>query len=265
MRRLPQNISLLAVSVFTVGVVVVAPVSARNGVDDSTQPTSTSVKSETETHSGSGSGSSGSGSGSGSGSSTSGSTSVKVEDNSARHTEIESIAELKTAKGTDSVRDLQERAQKLLASERKDKKVRSVEDRQKSCAAHQADLTRKSDNYSRNAKKHLEVFNSIYTKVLAFQADKQLTVTDFATLKAAADVKQAVATSAVEALSSSAVTIDCNSDDPAAGVATLKASVSNARTALHDYRKAIKDLIVALQAAKPEDNSTNTSTGAEAN
>jgi hypothetical protein len=253
MRRLPQNISLLAVSVFAVGVIAVAPVSARNGSDDST-----TVKTESSSDSGSGSGSGRS------------STTARSSDDSASHTEtetehgVETEAEHRSGddKVTASSRDLRERAQKLLATERQDKKGKSLEDRQKSCQARQASLLKKSENYTRNATKHLGVFDGIYDKVLAFQADKQLTVGDYAELKAAADAKKAAAASAVSALSGLDVTIDCTASDPAAAVATLKTTVKNAKTALHEYRTAIKNLVVALQTAAA---SESTATSTEAN
>lgn len=241
MRQLPQQVSLLAVSVLVVATVAVAPVSARNGQDD-TDTTSTAQADS--------------------------SSSGRDADNRVKPVNTDNPDASPDAVGgtsaadeadkpvTGDSSDLQERAKKLLASERKDKKSKSIEARQKSCEARQASLMKKSQNYSRNAKKHLGVFDSVYAKVLAFQQEKQLTAANFAALKAAADAKKAAAGSAITALESPNVTVDCSSEDPAEAVATLRESVKNARQALQEYRSAIKDLVVALQAAKTTDDTT---------
>ncbi|MDB5182030.1 MAG: hypothetical protein JWP13_793 [Candidatus Saccharibacteria bacterium] len=248
MKRLPQNISLLAVSVFAVGILAVAPVSARNGDDDTA--TTTSVESESS---------------SGSGSSGSGRDAQRVrstDEDSVSHTEVEHEDGHRSGDDHPTTRtsDLKERAQKLLAAERQDKKGKSVEARQKSCEARKDSLVKKGSNYSRSATRHLEVFNGIYTKVQAFQEEKNLNVANYDALKATADAKKVAADSAVKALSEFDVAIDCTADDPAAAVATLKTTVKNAKGALHEYRVAIKDLVAALRTAadSEEDNSAST-------
>jgi hypothetical protein len=251
MQRLPQQISLFAVSLITISVIAAAPVFAERGSGRDGTATVTPKVEDSATHR---SGDNG----------TSTTSTTKVE-KTEHSTELESDTE--HPNGDDSVTtrksELRSRAEKLLAAERQDKKVKSLEDRRKSCEARRAGLTTRSANYSRNAKKHLDTFNTVYDKVLAFQAEKQLTAGDFATLKATADAKKAAAISAVAALEDPSVTIDCTASDPAVGVATLKTSVGNARKSLQEYRTAIKNLVAALQSAKDEDNSSaNNSTEA---
>lgn len=248
MRQLPKTISLLAVSVFAVGSLAVVPVSAREGSDDSS--TDSTVKAEDSSTSASPSSSSGRGS-----DDLSTQSRLKTED-SAKRVEIKPVAQAGETK------DLKERAQKLLAEKRRDGKTKTLAERQKSCQARQAEVLKRSENYSRNAQRHLNNFNGIYDKVLAFQANKKLAAANFDQLKAAADAQKATAEAAVAALSGSDVTIDCTSSDPAAAVATLKTAVANARTALQDYRAAVKNIIVALQAAK---NTASDTTKTEAN
>jgi hypothetical protein len=254
MRRIPQTFSLFAVSVLAVSVLAVVPVSARQGSDDDKVTTVSTTES-----SNSGSGSSGSGS------------TVKVEDDTS-HVEGVDDDDGTADQGrgdavTTRVSDLQERAQKLVASERQDKKGKSVEARQKSCESRKASILKRSENYSRHGKKHLEVFNSIYDKVLKFQDEKNLTAENFDTLKATADAKKAAAETAVAAIAEVSTDIDCSAADPAATVASLKEAVGNARKALHEYRLAIKDIVVALEKAvddtSAEDSTETNDSGAD--
>lgn len=249
MRRLPQQISLLAVSVFTIGAVAVAPVSARAATEDSTN---TAVTTESDD-------------------STSTSTSSTGTGTTQKHSDGHQIASVAPESRTQNQtagdeKDLQEQAHKLLQEKRQNGKEKSVEARQKACDAHKAELTTRSENYARNGQKHLEVFNKIYDEVVAFQEKKQLSVSNYNDLKAAVDAKKAAATTAVADLSSSDVTIDCTSQDPAANLAVLKTTVANARQALQDYRVAIKNLVVALQTAKDNTTATtDTKTSTETN
>ena len=87
-------------------------------------------------------------------------------------------------------------------------------------------------------------------------------VANYDTLVATAKTKQAAAQSAVNELKALDVTIDCTQPDPASTVATLKAAVQKARSALQDYRASIKDVVVALKGAS---TSTSDSTNTEGN
>lgn len=215
MRRLPQNLSILAVSVLTMSSLAVAPVFAEHG--------SNSKETEIETH------------------------------NNVSGTQVNNESG-----------KLRAEAAKLLATQRQDKKVQKpAADRQKACSARQAEITTREQNYARNAQKHLDTFSSIYARVLQFQTDKQLTSADLPTLKTTADAKKAAAATAVTALSSTDLKIDCTAADPAATVATLKTAVSNARTALQDYRTAVKDFTVALSKALGNSANSTGSTSAD--
>lgn len=239
MKRLPQQVSLLAVSVFAVSLMAVVPVSAIEGTEDTatttTQQTESTTTTQTRQKRGTGDGT------------------------ESRSREVQTAAVTTKESSVEGARD---RALKKLAEERQDHKTKSLEARQKSCEARKAALVKKTDNFSRNATKHLAVFNSIYDKVLAFQEEKQLTADNFAELKATVEAKKAAATTAAAAIKDLDTAIDCTSDDPAAAVATLKETVASARKALHDYRLAIKDLVVGLQNAAGS-TETETETGTE--
>ena len=243
MRRLPQNLSMLAVSVLMVSSLAVAPVFAEHGSSsDSTESSAETAVSTSDT-----------------------TTAVKADDNTSVKSDVEienethvSATQVKNESGS-----LRAEAAKLLATERQNEKAqKTAEQRLKACQAHQTEVTTREQNYARNAQKHLDVFNGIYVKVLAFQTSKNLTSADLTSLKSAADTQKAAAATAVAALSSTDLKLDCSSPDPAATVATLKTTVKTARTALQDYRTAIKNLIVGLEKAV---GSTSSSTSSDSN
>lgn len=163
---------------------------------------------------------------------------------------------------------LREQARKLVTTKRETGKTHTAEQKKKSCEAHQTEINNRVDNYAKAAQRHLVVFNTIFTRVQAFQTDKQLNVPTYDGLVATAKTKQAAAQTAVDALQALNVKIDCTQADPATGVATVKTATANARTALQEYRKAIKDVIVALKGAststtKNSDSSTSGSSNTD--
>lgn len=243
MRKTASTIGVISLSVFCLGIVAV-PVSAESGSGESGR--TTTVKEDR-----------------------SGRSSDKI-----RHASIDDSSRSGDDDGTadqghgdviaERKAELKERSEKLLEQKRENRQAKSLELRQKACEARKAGLEKKVQNYSASATKHTDTFNKIYDRVLAYQAKKQLTVENFDALKSAVDDKKAAAAAAVAAISTTDTAVDCTSEDPAAAVAALKESVKSARSALHEYRKAIKDLVVALQEAKesePTENSTQTTEG----
>jgi hypothetical protein len=156
---------------------------------------------------------------------------------------------------------LHTKADKLLTDLRQKGKEHSQVARQKACVQRQKSLDRRTTNYAAAAQRHLDTFNKIFTKVQTFHDSKKLSVTNYDTLVAAATAKQTAAQSAVDALKALDVKIDCTQPDPASTVATVKTAVSNARTALQDYRKSIKDLVVALKGASTAQDKDTTNGG----
>jgi hypothetical protein len=179
---------------------------------------------------------------------------------------VASSSETENESGDDSAADAQTKASihakasELLTTKRQNVKEHTAEQKKKSCEARAANIKKRADNYATAAQRHLNVFNKIFTRVQDFQTKKQLTVTNYDDLVAAATAKQTAAQAAVDALKDSDVTIDCTQADPASAVATLKTATANARTALHEYRVAIKDLVVALKGASTAKDGDDTST-----
>jgi hypothetical protein len=151
---------------------------------------------------------------------------------------------------------LRNQAQQDLKALREGKQEHTAAQRQQSCTEHQADINNRITKLGKNAQKHLDDFSSVLTKVEAFQTKQQLAVANYDSLVATAVSDQVAATSAVSTLSSLTVTLDCTSTDPAASLATVKDAANSAKTALQAFRAAIKAIITALQAAKPDTTST---------
>lgn len=164
-----------------------------------------------------------------------------------------------TAMTTEAANDsLHDKAEQLLATKRANIKEHTQAQKQKSCEARQTSINKRVNNYAKAAQRHLDVFNSIFTKVQAFETKKNLNVPTYEALVDTAKTKQAAAQTAVDTLKALDVSIDCTQADPAASVATVKTATANARTTLHEYRKAIKDIVVALKGASTSTDKTTT-------
>jgi len=142
-----------------------------------------------------------------------------------------------------------------LNTKREQGKAHSVAVRQKVCANHKTEIDQKLTNLGTRAQKQLNIFNSIFTKVQAFKANHNVDAPNYDALVATANVKQAAATTAVNALKAlSGTTIDCTSTDPASTLADAKTAADDAKTALQDYRSSIKDVVKALQSVNSSAN-----------
>ncbi len=187
---------------------------------------------------------------SGSSNDTSGSNRRLVSDDSVAATNS-TESETDDDNGVDSSISIsnREKAKELLETKRVSRTEHTATQKKKSCEARAANINKRSTNYAKQGQKHLDVFNKIFSKVQAFETDKQLDVAGYDDLVAAATLKQAAAQAAVDALKQLDVSIDCTQADPASAVATLKTATATARTALQEYRKSIKDVVVALKGA----------------
>lgn len=238
-----RSLLLILATVASVTTLAVAPVAADHGSDSGSGDSSTSSTSggsETETSTPTG-------------------TQTTSTENEQEVADQTSETEVKT-----ELASIREHAKQTLETERKNGHEKSLEARQKSCQARQAEINTRINNYATAAQRHLAVFEGLQTKVQNFYTTKKLNVTNYDTLLATAQAKQADAQKAVDALKALDVNIDCTSSDPAQSVAAVKTAVANARVALQAYRTAIKDLIVALKGASTAaDNTTTTTTTTE--
>jgi hypothetical protein len=135
--------------------------------------------------------------------------------------------------------------------------AKSLAQRARTCQNIQRAVNHKLKAFDNHADKYLTRLNDVFAKLQAYQTAQNISADNYDALVAAATQKQSDATVAVEALKSLGTTIDCTSSDPASMLASVKSGATDARDALKDYRKALKDIVVALaQANKNDDTAT---------
>jgi|GEM_PF-1007737 len=189
---------------------------------------------------------------------------TQIADNTSSDSGSGTGLEGTTEDSAESSTNLHDQAANLLGRERQKGTEHSEAQRQKACDRRQANINKHTAQFATQAAKHLDTFNSIFTKLQAFYDSKGLNVTNYDALVADATAKQAAAQSAVDALKSLNVNIDCTQPDPASAVATIKSAAQDARTALQNYRTSLKNLVVALKGASTAQSNTttdNTQTG----
>ena len=156
--------------------------------------------------------------------------------------------------------DVSSDAQKLLEEKRKNKTENTLAKRQSACERRQAAVNKKFTAFDAAANRHLTRLDATFTKLQDYQTTNKLDAPNYDALVTIATAKQSAATEADAVLKTLSVNIDCTSEDPAASVASSKSAVTNSRTALQDYRKAIKNVLVELMNAKNDDSTDENST-----
>jgi hypothetical protein len=148
-----------------------------------------------------------------------------------------------------------------IEQERKTGKIHSEAEREKSCTARKASLTKRMANAVTQAERHKAVFDKIYGKVKDFYTAKNLTVADYAALTAKVDTAQANAQASIDALKSLDVSVDCTYQTVAESVSAFQQAVKSSRDSLKAYRSSLVDLIKAVKtAAGTSEDSTSNST-----
>jgi hypothetical protein len=188
-------------------------------------------------------------------------------------------AEVATSSTTDSnneqetehsktLRDqFRDQAKVKVQADRKEKaQTKTAEQRQKSCTARKANLTKRMTNSVAAAQRHKEVFDKIYTRVKTFHDTKKLDVANYDTLVANVDKAQQEATDQIAALKALDVTVDCTQTDSlATNITAFQTAVKETRESIKAYRKSLVELITQLHGAststdKTKDSSTNSTT-----
>lgn len=152
-----------------------------------------------------------------------------------------------------TTKDLRNQAKVQLEKLRKEKKdPRSKEDRKKVCEARQKGMEQRFTKLTEAAQHHLNKLEDASEKLQAYKADNQVNVANWAELTKTVSDAHNNAALYVTKVADLKPTVDCTSDNVASDIATFKAAVEKARTELKAYRKALKDVVVALNTAKPE-------------
>lgn len=154
-------------------------------------------------------------------------------------------------------------AKQNLALRRDHKALKSVTQRQKTCAHIQKAVNNKLNAFDNHATTYLTRLNDVFTKLQSYQSTNNIQAANYDSLVQTATAKQVAATSAVAALKSLGSTIDCSSSDPASMLSDVKVGAASSRDALKAYRTALKDIVVAL--AQAQGGTSTSTTDTEAN
>ena len=227
--------ALAAVGFLLVLFVAAQPASARSGEDDAVAQTVAEQETETETES-------------------------ETESESAEDTERSETVESR-------VSEARENAKKDLEDRLDGRAEMKAEKRQFVCENRQKAIQNKLAAFNDAADKHLSKFNSVYDKIQAYQEDENIQPAGYDALVTAANAKKQAATDAVAALKEVAADVDCASPETVVKLGAVRDAAKETRTALHEYRMALKDLVVAMAQSKggqdSADDTTNTAEAAD--
>lgn len=150
------------------------------------------------------------------------------------------------------VNQLREDAKKDLEKKRDGRKEMAEEKRKLVCENKQKAIENKLAAFNQAADKHLAKLDDVYKRIQAYKAAENLQPANYDDLIVAATAKQEAATAAVAALKEVAVGVDCSDPETVVKLSAVREAAKATRTALHDYRKALKDIVVALAQSKDD-------------
>jgi hypothetical protein len=148
-------------------------------------------------------------------------------------------------------------AEQQLKERRAAAKERLSEQKLKICEKRQNNINDRSTKIAERAAKHLAVFDKITERVETFYINKGTAFDTYDLLIDEVNAKRSAAQTTVNRLSSLKATFNCNDAEPKLAIDGFKAALTDAQSALKEYRTAIKDLIVGVKSA------TNTETKAD--
>lgn len=163
------------------------------------------------------------------------------------------------------VSELKDDAKKELDQKKEGREQRTEEKRRLVCENRQKAIENKLSAFNQAADKHLAKLDSVFLKIQSYKTAENLTPSNWVDLVENAESKQEAATVSVAALKEVAVDVDCNDPETVVKLSEVREAATAARTALHDYRKALKDMVVALAQAKDDtSDDTDTTSGDDA-
>ena len=142
----------------------------------------------------------------------------------------------------------------------------------RACEKVETSLQVKATKMSGSMVKHLGVLEKLQTKIenlAAKRVENGKTIPGYAGLLTAAKAAHDKAAEEISAVKDPP-TIDCSSDNPKAAVTEFNSSFKSSRTALHNYQRSLRNLLVAVasvtgqekksatSSAKPSTSSSNT-------
>ncbi len=156
--------------------------------------------------------------------------------------------------------ELHKQAEADLAAMREkhqETKTTNTAERQKKCEDHKHGLNTKFSRISTNSQKIQDHIDSVFAKAQAYQQAKNLQPENYDALVAAATSAQTASAASIATLKTLTPTIDCTGTNTASDVAAFKAAAADTRAKLKAYRSAVKDVLKALEIAKPKTEGSN--------
>lgn len=132
--------------------------------------------------------------------------------------------------------------------------------RLKACQNRQKAITNIMTRIADRGEKQLTLFGTIATRVETFYTDKGKTLSNYDTLVADVNTKQAAAQTTVDTIKSDSTGFSCDSSNPKGFVDSFKASLKSEISALQDYRTSVKNLIVGVKSVQGTTTSTDSQT-----
>lgn len=139
-------------------------------------------------------------------------------------------------------------------------KDRKIELKKEVCERRQARLINVPSRMNKNASTLQGVLDKKYAKVQEFYTTKNLTVTNYDTLKSNVDTAQAASQAAVDALKDYNFTFSCDTPGLGQQLDGLRSTANEAKTKIKEYRKALIALITAISNSIDEEATNSTST-----
>lgn len=191
-----------------------------------------------------------------------------AEQETETETESESAEDTERSETVESrVSEARENAKKDLEDRLEGREEMQAEKRQLVCENRQKAIQNKLAAFNDAADKHLSKFNSVYDKIQAYQKAENIQPAGYDALVTAANAKKQSATDAFAALKEVAAGVDCASPETVVKLSAVRDAAKETRTALHEYRMALKDLVVAIAQSRGDqdgaDDTTNTAEAAD--
>ncbi len=134
----------------------------------------------------------------------------------------------------------------------------TLAEHQKRCEAHKQGLTNKFSHIVTNSQRIQDRITGVLTKAQAYQTAHNLPVANFDSLVSTAQAAGATSAASITSLKAVTPSLDCNNVSVASDVATFKTAAKTTRDDLKAYRTAVKAVLQALEAAKPDTEGSST-------
>ena len=135
----------------------------------------------------------------------------------------------------------------------------------KSCQNRQQAIQNIMSRIADRGQKQLTLFTGIATKVENFYTTKGKPLSNYDTLLADVNAKQAAAQSTVDSIKSDSTGFSCDSSDPTGFVNSFKTALKSEILALQDYRTSVKNLIVGVKSVQAINADNGNTTGDTSN